>query len=428
MSTHIIQIGKHRFVCGLFWQSLSRPRELLKEARDLAAKLELDLMVLRKDNATAQAGFGNTREGLRRNMFSLAAVVSKTMALEGAYFDGRKQVAHNWLGAFKLPDGTWAYFAVRDASFLPTGDFAGSKEEVLERLYGDYGLGGWNLVVGDAELESYGFHNFNQKTIEDLIPHKKNGNIRVHQWWGLKPVSAHISQMKLVLSILGSISLLVVAYLLIQHYQQARIERMRTIAADQGVAGSSVQGKPLPLPHPWKFAPASDELLKKCRHEFGKLNPGGWVLEEYNCSQDGVQFSWLRQDSVIAFLLAQEPSASIDSSGNKASLRKAFSLNAGGDDSLLEYRKIVEPLLSDLQLIRVATRISRVLPVIPEGKAPPPEQARPEWDTYSFQLSMDSMPAFELEEILQRRGVRVSKLTYRTGNWSIEGNIYVALQ
>ncbi|MFZ2999110.1 MAG: type 4b pilus protein PilO2 [Undibacterium umbellatum] len=427
MSTHIIQIGKHRFVCGLFWQSLSRPRELLKEATDLATKLELDLMVLRKDNATAQAGFGNTREGLRRNMFSLAAVVSKTMALEGAYFDGRKQVAHNWLGAFKLPDGVWAYFAVRDASFLPTGDFAGSKEEVLERLYGDYGLGGWNLVVGDAELESYGFHNFNQKTIEDLIPHKKNGTIRTHQWWGLTPVRAHHSQMRLALTIFGGIIFLTAMYLLMQHYQHARIERMRKVVVDQGMVGSNAQSKPLPLPHPWKFAPASDELLKKCRKEFGKLNTGGWVLEEYACSQDGAQFSWHRQDSIIAFLLAQEPAASIDSSGNKASLRKVFSLKAGGDESLLEYRKIVEPLLSDLQLIRVATRISKVLPVIPDGKAAP-EQARPEWDTYSFQLSMDNIPTFELEEILQRRGVRVSKLTYRAGNWSIEGNIYVALQ
>jgi len=130
-------------------------------------------MIIRKDHATAQAGYAHTRDGANGVMYSLGAVISKTLAKEGAFYDGQKQPAHNWLGAFKLPDGMWAYFAVRDANFLPSGDFAGSKEEVLDRLHGDYGLGGWNVVVGDAELEDYGFHNFNSKTIEELIPHKK---------------------------------------------------------------------------------------------------------------------------------------------------------------------------------------------------------------------------------------------------------------
>src|SRR6476469_4695698 len=122
MAIHITEIGKHRFICGLFWQSLSRPRELMKEATALAKKIDSDLMVLRKDYATAQAGFAQSKDGARRKVYSLAAAVSKTLALKGAFYDGEKQRVHNWLGAFKLPDGKWAYFAVRDANFLPNGD------------------------------------------------------------------------------------------------------------------------------------------------------------------------------------------------------------------------------------------------------------------------------------------------------------------
>ena len=73
MSVHITQIGKHKFICGLFWQSLSRPRELLKEAAELAKKIDSDLMILRRDQATAQAGFAHTRDGARRNYYSLGA-------------------------------------------------------------------------------------------------------------------------------------------------------------------------------------------------------------------------------------------------------------------------------------------------------------------------------------------------------------------
>src|SRR5687768_9872945 len=125
MALHITQIDKHKFVCGLFWQALSRPRELVKEAKDLARKIDSDLMVLRIDHTAAQAGFAHSRDGIRKGAYSLAAVISKTLAVEGAYYDGERQPVHNWLGAFKLGDGKWAYFAVRDASFLPNGDFAG---------------------------------------------------------------------------------------------------------------------------------------------------------------------------------------------------------------------------------------------------------------------------------------------------------------
>ena len=80
MGIHIIQIDKARFVCGLFWQSLSRPRELQREAVELGRKIGSDLMVVRRDQSTAQAGYAQSSDGAARTLYSLGAAVSKTVA------------------------------------------------------------------------------------------------------------------------------------------------------------------------------------------------------------------------------------------------------------------------------------------------------------------------------------------------------------
>ena len=59
MALNVLQIGRHRFVSGLFWQSLSRRRELAKEALELAKKLNFDMLIVRIDRDTAEAGFAN---------------------------------------------------------------------------------------------------------------------------------------------------------------------------------------------------------------------------------------------------------------------------------------------------------------------------------------------------------------------------------
>ena len=199
MATQVIQIGRQRFICGLFWQSLSRRHALRAEAVELAARLNFDAMVLRIDRTFAGAGFASTREGAQLGLPSLGALVSKTIAAEGAFYDGRQQPAPNWLGAFHLPDGRWAYFAVRDGAFLPNGDWIGSSDEVFERLHGDYSLGGWNVVIGDPQLEVQGFHNFYARRIEDMIP-RRGGKPHLPRWLNLSRVSRRAPRREVLLA------------------------------------------------------------------------------------------------------------------------------------------------------------------------------------------------------------------------------------
>lgn len=420
MSLHITQIGKHKFVCGLFWQALSRPRDLVKEAKDLARKIDSDLMVLRIDHTAAQAGFAHSREGARKGLYSLAAVVSKTLAVEGAYYDGERQPVHNWLGAFKLSDGKWVYLAVRDASFLPNGDFAGSREEVLERLHSDYGLGGWNAVIGDEELEEHGFHNFNARSIDSLLPRKKDGSIRIYKWWMLRPVKNTLPW-RLIGAAAAMAIVAVGGAAYWKQYQQRQAQLRQQQAIEAARLAELGKAAPSALPPPWTGNPMPQELTKACVDQMRFLTPGGWELASYECTLSTATHTWNRAESSVAFLLEQVPDAQVEESGNKARYVQTLSVAAGDSEALLEVRQILPQLLSAMQLLHLAFRISPLPPPV----APPDSPAAPPyWKGYAFSVTAGGIAPTEVARILTHPGVRIEKLVYIGGAWTIDGVMY----
>lgn len=427
MAIHITQIGKQKFVCGLFWQSLSRPRELKKEAKDLAKRINSDLMVLLRNHATAQAGFAHTKEGARRMTYSLAAAVSSRLREEGGYYDGRIQPVHDWLGAFKLPDGLWAYFAVRDANFLPNGDFAGTKEEVLDRLHGDYGLGGWNMVIGDAELEEHGFHNFSPRRIEELVPRNKNGQVKVQRWWALHSVDTAISGRMIAVSAVCAALLVIAGAVAWQMYQKKREaeDRERSIEAARKKMFGGAAAAPA---RPWPGKPAPLAMTRACVDNFAHIRAGGWQLDTYECADGQARFAWLRGESTVDFLLAQVPQATVDLTGEKASHQVPLNLGPGKDEALLTEKELIEPLLSRLQLLKLAPKVAKAGTPAPPATSIPglanANAAPPEWQTYSITLTTGGLSPLDVASLLDRPGVRLEKIAYKGGKWSIEGVMY----
>ena len=421
MSIHITQIGKHKFVCGLFWQALSRPRDLVKEAKDLARKIDSDLMVLRIDHTAAQAGFAHSREGARKGLYSLAAVVSKTLAVEGAYYDGERQPVHNWLGAFKLADGKWAYFAVRDASFLPNGDFAGSREEVLERLHSDYGLGGWNAVIGDEELEEYGFHNFNARSIDSLLPRKKDGSIRIYKWWMLRPVKNTLPW-RLIAATAAIAIVAASGFTYWKQYQQRQEQLRREQAIEAARLEELGKAAPSALPPPWSGKPMPQDFARACIGQMRFLTPGGWELASYECTLSTATHTWNRAESSVAFLLEQVPDAQIEESGNQARYAQDLSVAAGESEALMEVRQLLPRLLSAMQLLHLAFNISPLPP--PAASPDSPAAPAPYWKGYAFSVTAGGIAPAEIARILAYPGVRIEKLVYTGGAWKIEGVMY----
>jgi hypothetical protein len=426
MAIHILADGKNRFICGLFWQSLSRPRDLRSDAIALAKKINFDLMVLRKDQATAQAGYANAQEGAQRGMISLAATVASKIAADGAYYDGRQQSAQNWLGAFRLADASWAYFAVRDGNFLPNGDFAGPREKVLERLHRDYGLGGWNVVIGEPELDDQGFHNFNAKRIEDLIPRKRNGKLLPSSEHSLRPVTRKMPWKLAAALGMGSALAGVAGFMAWNQYALKQEEQARAIEATrrQHSAKDTVQE----APHPWPAKPLPAAMASACRPDLVSMSAGGWRLDEYRCTAGQILYSWFRGSSNVGYLLEQLPQAVVDLTGDKASYSTQHALPTGKDEELASAKPLIASLLSGFQLLGMTPRIALAPLAPPQQPLLPGMQAKdvpkPTWQTYSLSVNTGGMAPTEVLPVLAQPGIRLEQITYRAGEWLIEGVIY----
>ena len=431
MAAVVIELHNRKYVCGLFWQSLSRPRELRAEAVELARKMNFDLMVLRKDLGFAQAGFASSREGAHKGMLSLGAIVATTIAAKGLHNDGRRQPANSWLGAFRLDDERWAYFAVRDESFLPSGDFAGSKADALERLHADYGLGGWNAVIADPELADNGFHDFHPATIGDFLPRSARGRFWRGSAWGLQPVSRS-RQLALAIGGLGVAAIAIGTTT--WWYRQRTVEDARVRAMPAQPVGTRAPAieprRPAPLPPPWLGRPTPDEFARKCTGQLREYSPGGWRLDEAVCSQAAVSYSWSRGDSNVSYLLEHLPKATVDLSGDKARYAEPLSMQAAPAEDLLKSDQLITPLMSRFQQLglRLSLKLQPVAPAPPPSLpgvrhlAPPPPP--PEWKAFAFSFESRGLPVADLASALNRPGVRVNTMTYRQGDWLVEGVAY----
>jgi hypothetical protein len=420
MSIHIVQLGKRKFVCGLFWQSLSRPRELGQEARALAHKIDADLLVLRRDQTMAQAGYANTGEGARRGLCSLACVVARRVAQEGVHYNGQQQAAHNWLAAFALPDGMWVYLAVRDANFLPNGDFAGSRADVLERLHHDYALGGWNVVLGAPELAQQGFHNFHPRELTQLLHFKKNGQPDAPAWALLASVQRQHPAGRW-LRLAGAAAALAVAGGAAWQYHAAKVERERRALALEA-ARRELAGMPAAAPPPWYGLPPAAATAQACGAALQRFAPGGWILDQYVCTPTVATHVWRRGDSHLGLLLAELPTATVDGSGELATLNTPLAAQPGAQERLQTTSAVVYPLLARLQLLGLqSTLAERPAPAPPPGSAAQPP---PAWRSYTLVVQLGAMRPQDAAPLFDAPGLRLEKLSYRTGTWSIEGVIY----
>lgn len=427
MTTHVVEIGRRKFVGGLFWQSLAKPRELRKEAVELAGRIEADLFVLRRDAGVAQAGYAHSQDGAQPGMASLAAALAAAVAARGVALEGRRQPPHHWLGAFELPGGPWLYLAVRDDGFLPNGDFCGTREEVQDRLLQDYGLGGWNAVVGEASLEAHGFHNYEAARLDELLPVKRGG-IKLRREWLLQPVRRKapwrvIVPVVLVLGALAAGALAWWSHLREQEREAALEKARRQLAARQAEAQK--------LPHPWPLKPLPEAYARACRDRLRHVAPAGWHLEEFSCTAGQATHVWTRGLSNVAWLRERLPDAVVELAGDRATLRQDFSAGAGTDEALALARDAIVPFMGEAQRMGLGVVLTPA-PVPPPppppagmaqlGAAPKPQP--PDWQAFNFTLKAGGVPPTAIAARLARPGVRFNKISYRKGEWQIEGTIY----
>lgn len=426
MSIHVIQIGKQKFACGLFWQLLSRPNDLKHEVLGLAAKIDCDLSAVRREQGVLQVGYANTKDQARVGMISLGATVAHALATDGLPGTSGKsgeKIASSWLGAFSLPDGKWVYFAVRDGNFLPNGDFAGTRAEVLERLYADYGLGGWGNVLGDPELDASGFQNFCGVTLDRILAPVK-GRIRVQSGWKLR--SVHRQTNWRLIGAAAAVLAVGTAGAWYYHHLQELKERER-LAAEAAAHRKQVKPKNAVIVHPWAGKPLPQDVATACLEKFDLSSPGGWQLGEYSCTQGAATYAWTRGESRIDYLLEKVPQAAIDVGGNKATFVQPLQVAQGTNEELMPARDLLAPMQSRFQELGLTAKLALVTATAPasSGRGKKADAVPQEtWKTYKLSVAADGLPPADVVAILAQPGVRLEKLSYRAGNWSIEGVIY----
>jgi hypothetical protein len=209
-----------------------------------------------------------------------------------------------------------------------------------------------------------------------------------------------------------------------QQYQMKKDaeERERALeAARQRMLSNT----PAPV-YPWDGQPAPLAAARACLEKFTLMSPGGWQLDEYVCSGNGALYTWSRNESTVEFLLDQVPSAAVDLAGQKASYSVPLKLAPRKAESLLDQKALMTPLLSRLQLLNLAPRFAPV-------QTPPSESGphqggqdapRPNWQAYSFAVNASALPPTEIAALLNKPGIRLDKIAYRGGAWSLEGVIY----
>lgn len=415
MALHVVNIEGKKFVTGLFWQALPNQKDTTGEIKQLASKLDFDFAVTRKQSIV-QVGFASKEDGAEKGMLSLAATVSKG-----------EEGLRNWLGAFELPDGQFFYIAIIDGTFLPHGDIAGTRDEILHKMQQDVGISDdWDKIYAP---EDFYIENSTFKTIDDLLPRTSSGKLETHKWWMLQPVEAGMPWgMLAYAAVFGLVATAGYAYwhkLQVEKEEALKAQRMALVR--QAMFKNLAQQSAIKMPHPWAAMPTADNMIDGCVNALSQnmLNAGGWTLDKFSCTLAGGEYTWFRNVTTASMLKQTIPDVVIDLTGVKGSLTKPLDFGSSQkEDEKLSPSDSVVNLLSKFQLRGIDLKVSEsVAPPPPPPKPGEPLPPVPDWRTYKFQYISSVSPA-AMKDILISPGIRITHVTY-TKKWQVEGDYYV---
>jgi hypothetical protein len=279
-SSRVVSVGGARYVVGLTWQYNQENERIETRAKRLAVDFGADLLCITRTQKSF--GYGNTSDGIRRGMVSLA----------GTFTNSILEDTSSVLGLFELEEGLYYVIAIRQGVVLATSDKvferAGDAASVFERAYQD---GQWDTVfapayLGQTEIDSYlagtEIDAFDQTPIAELIGSAQKVKLR--------PATSRGDVLKFVG--VAAVVLLIGAggHLLWERHQAIVAERhalalemMRErIASEHGTQAMAVppyQGQPLFFP-----------MLQECYSTMSNslVEAPGWDLKALSCDPTSI--------------------------------------------------------------------------------------------------------------------------------------------
>ena len=428
-----VQTIQHRgrvFVTGMLWTPLGNMTSYMKEARQYGHEHGLDIVAIRRTSLMIQAGFVSRSADVHKGMYSLAATLAG-------------QLGDSWIAAWAVDadQDRYAIVAVHEGRIIPGCDLIATASEVRKRVLQQRSRG----IQFEREflLTEFGMGG-DLIDIDELLQPS-----RLKREYRLRPLVFGMSKPELAQLLL--VALLIGGGLLAWSQwksHQAEIARQAAIEAEKKRLEELAElqrqtGTEQPtqaLEHPWAKQPSVTDFVEACSRFMNRLplSIRGWPFMEAKCNSSQVIATYERAGNSTAheFTMAVAELFSIRpefiNQGKTGLLKFDISLDAAGDDALIEARDALENLSSwfhgfsqepQLQPIPVVTPQEPALPGQPTPPPPPP----PQWQQYQLSYTSGVLP-YDSFNGAPTQGLRLQeiKTEYKADHliWSVTGVLY----
>lgn len=428
-----VQTIQHRgrvFVTGMLWTPLGNMTSYMKEARQYGHEHGLDIVAIRRTSLMIQAGFVSRSADVHKGMYSLAATLAG-------------QLGDSWIAAWAVDadQDRYAIVAVHEGRIIPGCDLIATASEVRKRVLQQRSRG----IQFEREFLPHEFGMGGDLIdIDELLQPS-----RLKREYRLRPLVFGMSKPELAQFLL--VALLIGGGLLAWSQwksHQAEIARQAAIEAEKKRLEELAElqrqtGTEQPiqaLEHPWAKQPSVTDFVEACSRFMNRLplSIRGWPIMEAKCNSSQVIATYERSGNSTAheFTMAVAELFSIRpefiNQGNTGLLNFDISLDAAGDDALIEARDALENLTSwfhgfsqepQLQPIPVVTPQEPALPGQPTPPPPPP----PQWQQYQLSYTSGVLP-YDSFNGAPTQGLRLQeiKTEYKADHliWSVTGVLY----
>ncbi len=411
------------FAAGLHWQTVSNSGVGLKrETTRLGKKLRYDLVALH-GKSLFQAGFANSTDGYKEDLFSAAAAVDNSIVSRYKETD--------FLCATKLPDGRYLYVVKIEGAILPDGDLIAAEDEVHKKILTDIAVSrNWSRVIAPSSWKIEGSEEID---FIDLVSDSAGNFLHAKETAKLKLISLNwLASLKRSFWRVVGILFVISACLGYFYWKNSELEKDVALLAEEQAALAAVE----PL-RPWRQKAVAISAVEACIEKFDSnqvLHPSHWKMESAVCNvQDGVFIiKWLKgENGWISHLIELVPDAIISADLSTATLSARFSLPGRDNEELVREDERTFTLLKAAQEYGLTFNVSR--PTDQNSSASNLQEiARKNWKEFSWNIKDTRISPIDVTKILDGPGFSISSMTakFREGNlmWDMEGIQYVATQ
>lgn len=428
-----VQTIQHRgrvFVTGMLWTPLGNMTSYMKEARQYGHDHGLDIVAIRRTSLMIQAGFVSRSSDVHKGMYSLAATLAG-------------QLGDSWIAAWAIDadQDRYAIVAVHEGRIIPGCDLIATASEVRKRVLQQRSRG----IQFEREFLPTEFGMGGELIdIDELLQPS-----RLKREYRLRPLVFGMSKPELAQLFL--VALLIGGGLLAWSQwksHQAEIARQGAIVAEKKRLEELAElqrqtGREQPiqaLEHPWAKQPSVTDFVEACSRFMNRLplSIRGWPINKAECNGSQVIATYERAGNSTAHELTMAVAELFSirpefiNQGNTGLLKFDISLDAAGDDALIEARDALENLTSwfhgfsqepQLQPIPVVTPQEPALPGQPTPPPPPP----PQWKQYQLSYTSDVLP-YDSFNGAPTQGLRLQeiKTEWKADHliWSVTGVLY----